>query len=157
MTFIGKYIVSISATSLICGMIGNFMKDSCGARAMKMVCNLILMLAILLPVVTWCKKDIPDFVGFTFPESEQFVEEGARMSGNAAKDIIKQQTEAYIVDKAAAMGVTVTATVVLNDNDVPVPVYVEVSGKVSPYIKLRLEEMIQEDLNITKENQVWTG
>ena len=61
------------------------------------------------------------------------------------------------MDKAAAMGLELTARVGLSSDDPPVPVCVEITGAVSPYMKLRLEEMILEGLNIAKENQVWIG
>ena len=157
MNAVGAYIVSVSATSLICGIAGSLMKDCSGAKAVKMVCNLILMLAILRPVVNWRNIETLDFSDLMLPDARQYVEEGEHTSTNAAMDIIKQQTEAYIVDKAAAMGAAVTARVTLEEGEIPVPVLAEITGKVSPYIKLRLEEMIQEDLNITKENQIWIG
>ena len=57
----------------------------------------------------------------------------------------------------ARLGAAVTVEVTLSQDDPPVPEYVEIFGEISPYIKLRLEELIQEELNIAKENQRWTG
>ncbi len=157
MAAIGEYIFSVSATALICGIITNLMKNSSGARPLKIVCNLILLTAVLSPVANLGKYTMSEFSFASLPDGACLIEEGALASRNEAADIIKRQCEAYILDKAAAMGLSVTVEVTLSSDDPPVPVCVEIIGGVSPYLKLRLEEMIQEDLNVAKENQLWTG
>ena len=157
MAAIGAYIVSISATALICGILCSAVKDTGTAKSMRMVCNLILMLAILRPIVNLQKLHFTEISFPDFPEGNSWIEEAELSSRNARVDIIKEQTEAYILDKAAAMGAAIHVVVSVSSDEPPIPVGVEITGAVSPYLKLRLEEMIQEDLNISKENQVWTG
>ena len=157
MAAIGAYIVSISATALICGIVCSFLKESGAFKTIRMVCNLILMFAILRPFVNLQKFHLSQLPFPDFTEENSWIEEAKLSSRNALGDIIKVQTEAYILDKAAEMGASITVVVSVSSDEPPVPVGVEISGAVSPYLKLRLEEMIQEDLNISKENQVWTG
>ena len=157
MAAIGTYIVSISATALICGILCSILKDSAAAKSMRMVCNLILMLAVLRPIVNLQRSTLSAIPFPDFPEGYSWIEEAEQSSRNAWADIIKEQTEAYILDKAAAMGAAIHVAVSISGDKPPIPVGVKISGAVSPYLKLRLEEMIQEDLNISKENQVWTG
>jgi stage III sporulation protein AF len=154
---LGEYIVSVSATALICGIISGFLRDRTGGKSVKLVCNLLLMLAVLRPIVNLEKEYLSNISLPTFPDGSAWIEEAGYDYGNAVTNIIKQQTEAYILDKAAAMGAAISVAVTVSGDEPPVPVGVEISGSVSPYLKLRLEEMIQEDLNIAKENQVWTG
>jgi hypothetical protein len=47
--------------------------------------------------------------------------------------------------------------VTLSDELPPVPVEVRLSGDISPYIKTRLQSILEDDLGISKENQIWTG
>jgi len=154
---IGEYIFSVSAVSLLCGIVCGILKDCSAIKPVKLVCSLILLFAVLRPVTRW--DHFADF-GFSipdFPVEESIVSQGANAYQNAAAEIIKQNTQAYIVDKAAALGLEITAEVILSSEYPPVPEGVILSGAVSPYLKLRLEELIQEELNIAKENQVWTG
>ena len=157
MAAIGAYIVSVSATSLICGIICSLMKESGSAKTLRMVCNLILMLAVVRPFVNHRKLDLSEIPVPKYEDGHSWIEDAQMLSRNALADIIKDRTEAYILDKAAAMGAAITVVVSVSGDEPPVPVGVEISGPVSPYLKLRLEEMIQEDLNIAKENQVWSG
>ena len=154
---VGSYIVSVSATALICGIVKSITKDTAAAKILKLVCNLILLLTVLRPMGSIENLGIADFSLPGIPDASKLIAEGERASRNAVADIIIRKTEAYIVDKAAAMGAAVSVSVTVSGDEPPIPVCVEISGSVSPYLKLRLEEMIQEDLNISKENQLWTG
>ena len=65
-------------------------------------------------------------------------------------EIIKQRTQAYILDKAQALNTVLEVEVTLSDDDIPVPLKVRLKGKISPYAKGRLQATIAEDLGIEK-------
>ena len=69
---------------------------------------------------------------------------------------IKERTQSYILDKAQSLNAVLDVEVTLSDDEIPVPVKVCITGKVSPYARGRLENLIIEDLGIEKENQIWT-
>jgi hypothetical protein len=43
----------------------------------------------------------------------------------------------------------------LSDEEIPVPKTVSVTGKISPYAKKQLSEMMERELGIKVENQKW--
>ena len=45
----------------------------------------------------------------------------------------------------------------MSRDSIPVPTAVTLYGSAAPYLKLKLEEILQEELNIAKENLVWIG
>jgi len=157
MADLGEYIFSVAATALICGIVNGILKDCSAGKLTRMICGLVLMLSVLRPIMKWNAENLSEAVFPQLSDGSRFVSQGELTAQNTIADIIKQETEAYIVDKAAAMGLAVSVQVTVSSNHPPVPVFVEITGSASPYMKLRLEEMIQEDLNISKENQVWTG
>jgi hypothetical protein len=53
------------------------------------------------------------------------------------------------------MGAEVEVEVTLSDDSTQVPCAVTITGMVSPYLKQRLSEMIEEDLQIKREDQHW--
>ena len=79
------------------------------------------------------------------------------MSTGAMIAIIKEETEAYILDKAASLGVTLSVEVMVEDGNVPRLSGVQLSGQVSPYARQQLSTWISNDLGISKENQKWIG
>ena len=78
------------------------------------------------------------------------------MTRRAMSGRIKAQTEAYILDKAAALEVTLLVEVEMSDEPIPVPCGVRLAGDVSPHAKNKLSGIITEDLGIEKERQQWT-
>ena len=68
--------------------------------------------------------------------------------------IITQQTQSYILDKADTLGVCLEVGVELNEE--MVPWRVTMAGEASPYARQRLEGIIQDDLGIPAERQVWS-
>jgi hypothetical protein len=47
--------------------------------------------------------------------------------------------------------------VYLSEDTIPVPISVEIRGSVSPYGKQQLTKLLEEELGIAKENQLWIG
>ena len=60
------------------------------------------------------------------------------------------------MDKAADLGVSVSAEVILTESEIPVPEGAILSGTMEEEVKLRLQQIIRNDLNISKENLLWT-
>lgn len=109
---------------------------------------------------------ISPLTGLRMPDLEQYldtfrwdaaeaVQTGELMSRQSAAQIIKQQTATYILDKAKELGVSLEVTVTLSDGQPQTPCAVTISGMVSPYLRQRLTDMIEEELQIKKEDQHW--
>ena len=100
---------------------------------------------------------LPEFSYAIESEAKRYAAEGASSSQSAMEAIIMERTRTYILNIAESMGLMITVEVALNGENPPIPESVRITGEVSPYDKLRLEEIIAENLNIPKENQTWTG
>ena len=77
--------------------------------------------------------------------------------GNGMKSIIEQETAAYIVDKAAEMGLTCTARVSCQaaEGGVYVPSQTQVAGVLSQAERDRISQMIQADLGVPAQRQFY--
>lgn len=86
-------------------------------------------------------------------------EDAAAMGENLARDsmadIIKEETEAYILDKAADLHANLRVEVAVGEDNLPAAV--TISGEASPYARRQIQAMIANDLGISKENQKWIG
>ncbi len=78
------------------------------------------------------------------------------MTQQALSDIIKSRCEAYILDKAAGMDLSLTVEVGVSADEMPVPKTVRISGNISPYKKSKLKSILVNDLGIEEEDQTWT-
>lgn len=122
-----------------------------------MLCGLVLAVIVLHPISGLQMEDLAFDLLPSAGEGERMADRGEKITRQAMADIIKSRTEAYILDKAAALEGSLTVKVTLSEDDIPVPVGVTLSGNLSPYARSQLTNVIEKDLGISKENQLWTG
>ena len=71
------------------------------------------------------------------------------------QDIIKSTCEAYILNKATELGADIHVSVSVNSQHIPFAA--RIMGEVTSDVRKQLEQILETDLGITKENQSWTG
>lgn len=102
-------------------------------------------------------EDLLSEIDLDFQRSaQQAVDQGKEESQKAMAQIIKQETAAYILEKAQSLGAQIQVSVEVSDADLPIPVGVRISGTVAPYAKVQLQTFLEQQLGISKENQRWT-
>ena len=151
-----QYIIAVTAAAILCGMVKSISEKAASGKIIKLICSLFLGFTVLKPIT---QIDLAQLAEVSLPYADEAVQAaavGENLSRDALMDIIKTETEAYILDKAAAMNVSLEVSVTV-EGDPPVPAAAQLSGEVSPYAKQQLERILWEDLGISKENQEWTG
>jgi len=151
------YICSISGVSLLCGIVCGLLKGSAVHSTAKLVCGILLTISVLYPIPRIFDWNISEIKIPQIYDGDLFAAEGEENSKNAMAKIISDKTRAYILDMAESMDMEIEVEIVLGDDVPPLPEFVQITGEITPYQKLHLEEIIQEDLNIPKENQIWIG
>lgn len=152
-----QYVISVTVAALICGIVAGLVKKNGTGELIRMVCGLVLAFTVLRPIVGLKLDQLPTELLPNLQEGADMASQGEKITREAMEDIIKSETEAYILDKAAALGMSLTAEVLLGEDTIPVPVGVILSGAVSPHARSELTNVIEKDLGIPKENQLWTG
>lgn len=150
-----QYAISVVAAAMICGVLSSLLQNSAAKELVKLLCGLFLTVTVISPLVD---IDFDALMEFSFPytqEAEYVAARGENMARETIADIIKTETEAYILDKAAELNTELTVEVTVSDDRIPVSAVL--SGDISPYARQQLENILQRDLGIAKENQVWTG
>lgn len=152
------YLLSIIVSACFLALVSAFTgPKSTAGSLIKLIGGLYLLFVIIQPLAGFDFDRLADFAAQEFSFREAQVASGQSQARNAMAEIIKQECEAYIMDKASACGITVRAEVTLSEQEIPVPEGVTLSGLATPVQRERLEKIIETDLNIPKENQLWTG
>lgn len=153
---IRQYIISVTAAALFCAIITSLLckKDS-GFAIIKLLSGLLLAYTVIAPWTKIRLTDISIYTDSISAEAEQFVQCGADYMYSETATIIKEKSEAYILDKAASMGLNIEVEVTLSNTDPPMPDSAVIKGAVSPYAKEKLQVCFQSDLGIPKENLLW--
>ncbi len=148
-----EYLLSVTAAAILCGIAMTLVgKQGSISALVKLICGLVLAVTAISP---WTKLELLDLSEYTKGlglEAAAASDDGIAMANAAQEAIITERTEAYILDKATAMGLALSVEVTLTDG---VPTQAVLSGAVSPYERKQLTQYIADELGIPEENQQW--
>lgn len=155
MDAIGTYVLSVAAIAVLCGVVGRFSGKGGTSGAVRLVTGLLLTMAVLSPLKD-IRAQFPNGLGADISQQvRQAVSDGETQRKKALSDRISEQTCAYILRKAESFGADLDVSVTLTDEDLPTPKSVTIRAAVPEYVKTRLQDMIEQDLGIAKEDQRW--
>ena len=149
-----EYILSVTAAALLVSIARALAGERAMGRLVKLVSGLFLAVTVLSPVV---EPELPDPAGWLedhLEEGRAAAEAGQTKAKEYAGDIISAELEAYILDKAAALGGEVAAEVPLDEAGLPDAV--TLSAKLTPAQRAELSRIMAEELGIGEEAQIWT-
>lgn len=150
------YILSVIGGALVCGIVMSLVPKGYFSEIGKFLTGLFLTVSLLQPL---SELDLSSLSARFLQPQDQSGEAIAALGKEASQNLlaarIKQEAEAYILDKAASLDASVTAEVILSGGDIPVPTQITLVGSVDAAAKTRLEQIILQDLGIAKENQLW--
>ena len=158
MEALGQYVISVVTASIICGILLTLSPKGMLQQGMKLLCGLFLTFSVLHPVMNLdLEYWLSQLTGAYDLEGKSVAALGTEYAVASISERIKEETEAYILDKAASLGVTLRVDVEVSSEEPFLPVSVTLWGAVSSYVREQLQEIITNDLGISKENQRWTG
>ena len=155
---IPEYLISVSAAAIVSSCIKSFFsgKDAV-STLIQTICGIFVSLVAIQPVAQL------EFTAFQMPISA-FSDSAEHIVASAQEDaalkqqsVIKEKTEAYIFDKAKAMGCRITVSVELSQDPPFLPQAVSLTGDLSPHARNQLTTMIATDLGIQPEAQRWSN
>ena len=152
-----QYLYSVLVAALICTVVQLFPITGTAKEITKLICGLSMTVAVLSPLQN---QDFSGFANNIFDISSNansLTEEGEYASRIAMTTIIKEESEAYVHNKAAELGISVSCCIQVSEDALPVPVSVTVAGQITKQIRTQLEAILITDLGIAKENITWIG
>lgn len=125
-----------------------------GGHIRKMLCGMFMALIAISPLRSFDFSDLDN----PWQDYSAVAQSASRAGISQATDtmisIISEQTEAYILDKAEAMGVSVNVDIEV-DPDSFQPVFATITGPVTPYEKEMISGFLTKDLLIERSAQQW--
>lgn len=148
-----SYVWSLICAALIAGILQSLLKEGGCARVLKLLCGVFFMVTALKPML---KLEIPDLTQWASSweeEGEAAVRAGEDSFSQAYSDGIRQRLEAYILDKAAQLGLSVQVRLTLSPEGLPEAAVL--SGIGQEREKEQLMTILTNDLGIPKEKLQW--
>ncbi len=156
MEAIREYMITVTAAALICGVL-NALASKLGSsgKLLRLMCGILMLLTVISPLTKIRLTDLPELGQGILESGEALATAGENSAREEMAAIIKEQTQAYILDKANVLGASLEVEVILTEDTLPVPKSVRLQGAISPYGKGKLQQILAQDLGIPTEEQIW--
>ena len=155
---LGIYILSVTAAALLLGILQSIAgKKGTHVALLKLIGGLFLTFTTIAPIANIELERLLDFPWDFAVQGNAIAQQGQEYAQYQLHGIIKDRCEAYILDKAQTYQADVTVEVMLSQDEVPVPSSVRLQGSISPYARQALQQWLQDDLGVPKEQQIWIG
>ena len=150
------YILSVIAAAIICAVVRALLTEqSATGKVVRLLSGVLMAVTVISPLAHISFDRVGDYFDSISYQSDTYVAEGEAAAQESLAGVIKDQTESYILDKAEGYGASLSADVMLGADDLPVSV--RLAGRISPYGKLRLQELLETELGIGRGDQIWIG
>lgn len=156
MEVIREYLLSVTAAALLCGILQSMVgqKGSTGG-ILRLVCGIFLAFTVIAPIAEIRLVDMGWAASNVMEEARAAAENGKDYAARAMERHIKEDAQAYILDKAKTFDALIQVEIHLSADDPPVPIGCTIRGELSAYAKRQLTAIIREDLGIPEEEQMW--
>ena len=153
-----QYIIAVTAAAMICGIVKSFSdKKNPASTILNLIAEIFMTITVLSPVVQLDLNTLPVLTENFATQAKAAAAAGEEVAVDEIITIITEETQAYILDKAATFGAKIQVEVRIAKDGSYRPDAVTLQGSVSPYAKSRLQQIIEDDLQIAKEDQQWIG
>ena len=156
MELFSGYVVSIISVCIVISIIRNLTSGHHSDSIICVICGIVVTITVIAPLAKVRLSDISDQIDYVRTDADLLVQAGADQSQQQLRSIITDEIAAYILEKAETLGANLTVEVMLDDSSIPVPSGVRIRGNISPYNREKLSSIIQQDLGIPTEAQIWT-
>lgn len=152
---IRQYVLSVICVVILCGITELFITDGKIKALVKVVSGLTVTLTVLNPFVRGYELQWGLAVDEILKDREAAIADGECTAQESYCEIITDQTQAYILDKASSLGVEVKVEIELKEEYPNAPNLVRIHGPISPYEKRQLSAYMQQYLGIDEDKQIW--
>lgn len=155
MEAIASYVLRLVCGAIICGLILSITgSGGPGGRIRQMLCGLFLVFLGISPL-----RDFRlDRISYTDPgisaQAQRAAQDGSAQARQTMASIIKEQSQTYILNKAAELQMSLTVEVELDPDDWA-PVAARIDGDATPYEKELLSDYITHTLSIERSGIHW--
>lgn len=151
----GPYLITVTAAALICAIAVKAVKNGTIHSLIRLLCGVFMALTVVSPWLKIRIDSLSDITSVIWNDASAAAGTGEKLAREAMVSYIKEKTQAYILDKAKVLGVSLDVEVTVSGDDIPIPEGVIVTGAVSPYNRSILTDYIRENLGIDTEAQIW--
>jgi len=150
-----QYLLCLIGAALLCSIVTSTVNCTKNKDLIKLLCGLFLLLCLMKPFHRIDFSEIMKWSDAYAEEANNAVEAGKEITSERMLRCIKEELETYILDKAEDMKLDVSVDVTIDHDGIPRDIILY--GTPDHYQKEKMTFILESDLGIPKENQIWTG
>ncbi len=153
-----KYLLTLVGAALLISLVQAFPQKKALQRVLSLCGGLFLMLTLLKPVLSFKFGDLGELLQ-QFEMDPALIEETLEKGQNESARLITEQTQEYILDKAAELGAELSVEVTLKQlsENYRYPYQVTLRGRWTAEQTQALRLYIAQTLGIPEERQIWNA
>lgn len=159
METIRSWIVGLCAGALICGMVQALVPK--GGSALRLACGFMTVALLIGPLREFDFEEYALRIGEIRAAGDGYVSEALSGGEKQMKTVIESSCEAYILDKAAELGIARASAAVsakiTDGGEYPYPYSVALGGEAGEEQRKKLNSYIEGELGIPAGRQYWSG
>ncbi len=155
MNALRTYLLSVASASLLTGVVLSLLPKGRLHSIIRLVGALILIVTVVSPVL---KLDLEMMTA----DWEQIRTDASGIQQSALEEseqlfsqLIKEQCETYISDRADRLGLELDVQIIMGYDDHPYPIGAKLQGRIGAEDKQYMSDMIEQDLGIPTQQQEW--
>ena len=148
----GSYVIRLCAGAFLVGIVTAM---SGNKNAVKWVSGLVLLFLALSPIRKLETHFLWDMPGQIHAQAKTITSRAEEDALHQIRAGIIERTCTYILDEAESLGADIQVLSLALEDEGFLPVRVELGGNISPYDRMVLSGVIEKDLGIGKEGQIW--
>ena len=157
MNRIGQYLVSIVSAALLASICSALIeKNGAIGSTIKLITGIVLAFLVVSPWTDLKLEDPMSVYSHIDADATGIVQQGNQAALNEISTYIKEQMEAYILDKALVLDLDISVDVRLTEELPPSVSSVSICGSAAPYAKSQMKRLICEDLGVKEECLTWS-
>ncbi len=155
MEVVRQYTLSLLCAAVIVGILLDLSEKTFFQKQLRLVCGIFFAFILLRPLLSFRFPNMTQFRGNYLTQAEEAASQGKDIRIRSQAMLIRQETEAYILKEARAIGADVDVVVELNNGDPPVPIAVTLRGSFDATSEEQLGKLLADEVGIPKEHQTW--
>ncbi len=155
---IKQYILSVTVAAVVCALVMSI----CGTKKtenaiLRVISGLFLAATVISPWTRVQLDNLHTYFESVGTDASAVAFSGAQLAEDEQKAIIKEQSQAYILDKAKSLGLNVSVEVILQEEAPYVPCAVTICGESAPYARTVLRRYIADAFDVSEDCQKWNA
>ncbi len=156
MDSIRGYVISVVCAAIVSAIATNICssKGTTGT-IIRLLAGILMAVTVISPLASLRFEQLVSGMDEVTASAQRAARDGTLQADEVESQVIRQQMQAYVADRAAEFDAEITVDIVLSENAPHLPQQIMITGNISPYARKQLCEIIRDELGIPEDEQHW--